>query len=177
MLELHLPRDAQSACRRRYDPFTRIFSHEEYDHAGMQAARRAAIVAAKDATSWGIILGTLGRQGNPAILEHVRGRLAARGLPHTVVLLSEISPVKVAALRGPDAWVQIACPRLSIDWGEAFHVPVLTPYEAEVALGVLPGWWEQPESERAYPMRYYEKDSGRHNSAWTKPYSILPPLH
>lgn len=38
---------------------------------------------------------------------------------------------------------QIACPRLSIDWGEAFLQPTLTPYEALVALGVVPPWWEQ----------------------------------
>lgn len=31
-----------------------------------------------------------------------------------------------------DAWIQIACPRLSIDWGYAFDKPLLTPYEAEV---------------------------------------------
>lgn len=26
-------------------------------------------------------------------------------------------------------WVQVACPRLSIDWGTAFPKPLLTPYE------------------------------------------------
>ncbi|CAI5469200.1 unnamed protein product [Closterium sp. Yama58-4] len=42
---------------------------------------------------------------------------------------------------GIDAWVQVACPRLSIDWGEAFTAPMLTPYELEVALGFAPPWW------------------------------------
>jgi 2-(3-amino-3-carboxypropyl)histidine synthase len=27
-------------------------------------------------------------------------------------------------MEGVDAWVQIACPRLSIDWGEGFQKPV-----------------------------------------------------
>ena len=152
----------------RYDPFSRVFTREEYDHVGMQAARRAAIESARGASSFGVILGTLGRQGNPAILDHVCARLSARATPFTVVLLSEISPAKLASLRGPDAWVQIACPRLSIDWGEAFGAPVLTPYEAEVALGALAGWWELPERERAYPMRYYEKDAGPWNSHWER---------
>ena len=31
--------------------------------------------------------------------------------------------------------LQVACPRLSIDWGEAFTTPTLTPYEALIALG------------------------------------------
>ena len=38
--------------------------------------------------------------------------------------------------------LQVACPRLSIDWGEGFTKPTLTPYEALVTLGVAPGWWE-----------------------------------
>lgn len=29
----------------------------------------------------------------------------------------------------PYRWVQIACPRLSIDWGTAFSKPLLSPYE------------------------------------------------
>lgn len=38
----------------------------------MQATRQEAIAAARSAKSWGLILGTLGRQGSPKILE-VRG--------------------------------------------------------------------------------------------------------
>lgn len=34
-----------------------------------------------------------------------------------------------------DAWVQVACPRLSVDWGHFFNRPVLTSYELEVAMG------------------------------------------
>lgn len=29
-------------------------------------------------------------------------------------------------------WVQVACPRLSIDWGLAFDKPLLTPYEVSL---------------------------------------------
>jgi len=149
----------------RYDPYARTFTLESYDHVGMRAARRAAIEAARSARSFGVVLGTLGRQGNPDILAHVQMRLREAGLPCTVVLLSEISPAKLRALSGPDAWVQIACPRLSIDWGEAFGLPVLTPYEAEVALGAIPGWWDKGE---AYPMRYYEAGSGPYNSSYQR---------
>jgi 2-(3-amino-3-carboxypropyl)histidine synthase len=45
------------------------------------------------------------------------------------VLLSEIFPEKLMLFSDVDAWVQIACPRLSIDWGHAFSRPLLTPYE------------------------------------------------
>lgn len=127
----------------RYDPYARTITREQYDHRGMRAARRRAIEAARSAPSWGVVFGTLGRQGNPRVLEHVTARLAVRGLAHTVFLVSELTPGKVAALGASvQAWVQIACPRLSIDWGEAFAAPLLTPYELEVALGFAPPWWE-----------------------------------
>jgi 2-(3-amino-3-carboxypropyl)histidine synthase len=52
-------------------------------------------------------------------------------------------------------WVQVACPRLSIDWGYAFERPLLSPYEAEVAL-------KEVEWQSVYPMDYYSKDGGMH---------------
>jgi 2-(3-amino-3-carboxypropyl)histidine synthase len=144
-----------------------VLTRESYDQAGMRAARRAAIEAARGARHWGLVLGTLGRQGNPRTAELLRQRLLAAaggtgdsgsgagggGGSVTTVLLSELSPAKLAALAGVDAWVQVACPRLSIDWGEGFATPVLTPYEAMVALGLVPGWWaaaaEQQQAQQA----------------------------
>ncbi|KAE8669934.1 protein ECHIDNA-like [Hibiscus syriacus] len=49
----------------RYDPYLGKLFLEEYDHKGMRETRRRAIEKAKGAKSWGIVLGTLGRQGNP----------------------------------------------------------------------------------------------------------------
>ena len=100
---------------------------------------------------------TLGRQGNPAILEHLEGRFRAAGKTYTVFLISEMNPAKMALLKGAEAFVQIACPRLSIDWGEDFTKPVLTPYEMCVALGEVAPWWEQEgaapgEANTPYPM-------------------------
>lgn len=154
---------------------------------------RKAIEQAKKATCYGVILGTLGRQGNPAILTRIEDRLTARDIPFLTILLSEISPAKLARMTrsaenptGVDAWVQIACPRLSIDWGGAFGglsplsfpyrssrlllpfslffflpgVPLLNAYEALVALGVsgfLP----------VYPMDYYAKSE----SPWSNYYT------
>ncbi|BBN00309.1 2-(3-amino-3-carboxypropyl)histidine synthase [Marchantia polymorpha subsp. ruderalis] len=126
----------------RYDPYSKVMTLEEYDHQGMREARMNAIKRAQRAKTWGVVLGTLGRQGNPRILTHVEQRLAARGLSYTVFLISELSPTKLALFSDSvDAWIQIACPRLSIDWGEAFKQPLLTPYEAEVALGFVQPWW------------------------------------
>lgn len=105
-----------------------------YDHHVMLESRKAAITEAANARRFGIILGSLGRQGSPAILCHLQDMMRRHGKEYVVVLLSEIFPEKLKLFSNVDAWIQIACPRLSIDWGSAFHRPLLTPYEAAVAL-------------------------------------------
>ncbi|KAL9344730.1 hypothetical protein Peur_062405 [Populus x canadensis] len=128
----------------RYDPYLGKLFLEEYDHKGMKEVRKKAIERAKGARSWGVVLGTLGRQGNPRILERLEKKMEEKGFDYMVVLMSEISPGRIALFEDSvDAWIQIACPRLSIDWGDAFKRPLLTPFEAEIALGDLAGWWEK----------------------------------
>jgi 2-(3-amino-3-carboxypropyl)histidine synthase len=51
------------------------------------------------------------------------------------MFLSEILPDKLARFEKVGAWVQIACPRLSIDWGHFYVKPLLSPYEAFAMLG------------------------------------------
>ncbi|XP_077692724.1 2-(3-amino-3-carboxypropyl)histidine synthase subunit 1 isoform X1 [Eretmochelys imbricata] len=141
----------------RYDPYSKVFSREHYAHEHMQHARQEAIHTAARARSWGLILGTLGRQGSTSILQHLEARLQALGLPFVRVLLSEIFPSKLQLFPNVDAWVQVACPRLSIDWGGAFSKPLLTPYEAAVAL-------KEIEWQQTYPMDFY---AGQSLGPWT----------
>eukprot|EP00956_Cyclotella_meneghiniana_P039114 scaffold165813_cov46-Cyclotella_meneghiniana.AAC.1 len=134
----------------------------------------------------GIILGTLGRQGNPGILGRIRSLLHKRGVRTMIVLLSEIFPKKLEMMsvkpngdneNGVCAWVQIACPRLSIDWGHYFCVPVLSPFELFVALGEVAdsSLWSANDDNRerdegettinaveedGYPMDFYSKAGG-----------------
>lgn len=58
-----------SACIRRYDPYSKVFSREYYDHEAMRALRLQAIDKARTAQRWGLIMGTLGRQGSPKVME------------------------------------------------------------------------------------------------------------
>ena len=87
------------------------------------------------------------------MLRHLQQLLDDRGCTHLTLLLSEVFPAKLAALPEVQAWVQVCCPRLSIDWGHAFATPLLSPYEAEVALGARP-------FAPVYPMDNYAKAGG-----------------
>ncbi len=137
----------------QYNPYSKVFSREYYDHSKMKENRREAILRASKAKCYGLILGTLGRQGSPKILDHLKKAFTKAGISYIVVLLSEIFPEKLKLFRDVDAWVQVACPRLSIDWGTAFEKPLLTPYEASVALNLV-SW-----SDGTYPMDFYANNS------------------
>ena len=143
---------------RRYDPYSKVLSKEYYDHDVMRDTRRKAISQASEAKRIGIILGTLGRQGSTKIMEQLKSRILNAHRDYVIVLLSEIFPDKLRLFRDVDAWVQVACPRLSIDWGIAFDKPLLTPYELAVALGCVV--WR----DSSYPMDYYANDS---TGPWT----------
>ncbi|KAK9333263.1 putative diphthamide synthesis protein-domain-containing protein [Lipomyces starkeyi] len=146
----------------RYDPYSQKFTHEKYEHDEMLHVRSDALQVAKSARRVGVILGTLGRQGNYATFDKIREYLANRGIDYTLLLLSEIFPQKLAEFEHLDAFVQVACPRLSIDWGYAFAKPLLTPYEACIAFGDTEMWsaLEDVVSGRGegYRMDYYSRD-------------------
>lgn len=138
-----------------YNPYAKTLTSESYDTVKMKSLRRDAITRAQKATRWGVILGTLGRQGSPAILRHVKTMLRKRRCGYFVILMSEIFPAKLKLFgERVDAWVQIACPRLSIDWGHHFEKPLLSAYEFEVAMKGM------SEFRERYPMDYYSRSGG-----------------
>ena len=160
----------------RYDPYAKSLTIEKYHISKMHEIRKSAIARASSiqvssgpeaqgepGTSSptsvqlpkvGIILGTLGRQGSPNVLNTIEQTLQRKGIPYFVALMSEIFPHKLAMFDSCiEAWVQIACPRLSIDWGAAFKAPLLNPYEAQVAFGAET--WKD-----IYPMDFYSKTGG-----------------
>ena len=152
-----------------YNPYNKVLSREYYDHHEMQRMRYHSIQTSTSASTFGLILGTLGRQGSLRVLNELENRLKTSLKSYRIILLSEITPEKLQLFfheiphkNEPDAWIQTACPRLSIDWGHGFSKPLLTPYELQVALSLIQ--WQQP-----YPMDYYATKSlgpwtPRHNA-------------
>jgi 2-(3-amino-3-carboxypropyl)histidine synthase len=138
----------------QYNPYEKKLTREEYAHDEMHTLRQSAIADAKSAASIGIVMGTLGRQGNPKLVDRLTALAEQQGKSVVTFLMSEIFPSKLASIPDVDAFIQVACPRLSIDWGYAFDRPLLNPYEAEVALGSTT--WQT-----TYPMDHYSKSGGK----------------
>ncbi|OQR74729.1 diphthamide biosynthesis protein 1-like [Tropilaelaps mercedesae] len=118
----------------KYDPYDKQLTEELYDYEQMMNIRESAIRKAVNAGTFGIVLGTLGRQGSVKVFDELEATIREKGKTPIRLLLSEIFPQKLALFNGVGAWVQTSCPRLSIDWGLAFETPLLTPYELNVVL-------------------------------------------
>ena len=145
----------------RYDPYSKVLTAEGYDIDRMKSVRLDAITRAKGATTFGLVLGTLGRQGNPPIFERLRKILSSRGKRVIPFLMSELNPSKLALIDVVEVWVQVACPRLSIDWSGGFTKPILTPYELEVAM-------DEIDFSDVYPMNFYASGGGPYtNPHWS----------
>nr|MBE5724738.1 putative diphthamide biosynthesis protein 1 [Cucujiformia] len=103
----------------RYDPYEKKLTKEYYDNKQMNMIRKAFVDEGSKAAKFGIILGTLGRQGSVSVSEYIKKSLDDKNKKAVIILLSEIFPKKLELFHQLNAFVQIACPRLSIDWGTA----------------------------------------------------------
>eukprot|EP01035_Chromulina_nebulosa_P016890 gene16890-22378_t len=137
----------------KYDPYSKVLSSEGYDIELMKSIRQREIEKAKHANTFGLILGTLGRQGSSHIFNRLRKIAFERGKKIIPFLMAEINPLKLELINEIDVWIQVACPRLSIDWGGNLKKPLLTPYEFEVAINEV-------EWKDIYPMDHYRNDAG-----------------
>lgn len=114
----------------------------------------------------------MSRESCPKLIpssQSITSSLPPSSYPPYLLLLSELSPQKLGLLPTDllTTFVQTSCPRLSIDWGYAFERPLLSPYEASVALGKIRGWeglvldGEAAQAgQGGYPMDFYSVSFG-----------------
>lgn len=120
------------------------FALDPYDTGGMQEVsgdrllrtRFVQIEKAKTAKTFGILLSAKSGQCR----KDLAGRLASLTNKATIILIREVSEMQLRNL-GFDAYVNTACPRLALDDQSRFPMPVLSPAEFEIALG-LRSWDE-----------------------------------
>lgn len=148
----------------RYDPYSRKLTHEEYGFKEMYHQRRSAIETAvgvmrKEGT-FGFVLGTLGRQGSEKVYDRLIERLYSKtNCKSLKVLMPEVVQDTLKVFDSVDVWVQVACPRLSIDWGSFFYKPLLNPYEFAQSLKLVDISSAPDETTTEYPMDFYAKAS------------------
>jgi len=109
---------------------------QEIDADSLLRKRFVQIEKARKAHNFGILLSSKSGQGRRELAE----RLAGLHDHAVIIMIREISEMQLRNF-GFEAYVNTACPRLSMDDQTRFPVPVLSPAEFEIVLG-LRSWDE-----------------------------------
>lgn len=91
----------------KYDPYEKKITEEYYYHEAMLKCRKKAICQSVQAENFGLLLGTLGRQGSNKVLLNLQNRLKVLEKPNIIILLSEIFPNKLKLFVHVDSFLQV----------------------------------------------------------------------
>ncbi|MBE0517067.1 MAG: diphthamide biosynthesis enzyme Dph2 [Methanophagales archaeon] len=117
------------------DPFTMQISI--FEPETMRKKRYGVIARARDAKSFGIIVGMKSGQFNLSEALALKRKAIAKGLAAHLIAMDEITEASLLGFK-VDAFVNTACPRLAEDYVH-FNKPVLSVNEFEVVIGER-GW-------------------------------------
>jgi 2-(3-amino-3-carboxypropyl)histidine synthase len=149
---------SNSFCRFfQFNPFSQYFTLVDFNTAFTCKQRQKEILKSFfGQMNIGVIIGTLGRQGNNSIIKKLQELIYKKKFDSILLSATEISSdiLEVIGYKIIDTWVQVVCPRLSIDWGKCFIKPLLTTYEFGVLLGFNKWKFNQ------YPLDYYSYKGG-----------------
>ncbi|ORD99955.1 DPH1 [Hepatospora eriocheir] len=137
----------------KYSPYDRKLTKEFYDFDKMINLRNEASTVLKklkyENITFGVILSNLGKQANQYLFERVVKKLKSFNIKVYKIVCGEINNEILKIYSFCDGFVQIGCPRLSIDWGCGYIKPLLSPYEIFRYLD---------DHKGAYMMDYYSKE-------------------
>jgi 2-(3-amino-3-carboxypropyl)histidine synthase len=97
--------------------------------------RHAKIAKSRDGKTFGIIIGEKRGQLHKGLAFKLEKMIEEKGKRAYFLYLNEITPDNLLPFRKLDAFVNTACPRISIDDAAKFKRPLLTPVELEIVLG------------------------------------------
>ncbi|MEM3017476.1 MAG: diphthamide biosynthesis enzyme Dph2 [Candidatus Bathyarchaeia archaeon] len=122
------------------DPYSGLVTDMTKERERIILRRYAMIELAKKAKSFGIILGMKPGQHDPDAAAEIKRQISCRGRFACMIIADEVTPELLLDFEEVQAFVNTACPRLSLDDAERFIKPILSPKEALVAVGGMD--WE-----------------------------------
>jgi len=96
--------------------------------------RSGYIIKSMEAKVFGIIVSSKSGQNRIGLAQKLAEIAKKHGKKAQIIMMDLVTPEQLLAFK-VDAYVNTACPRITIDDSERFHVPVLTPQEFEIVLG------------------------------------------
>lgn len=128
----------QTPAFAHFDPRSGVFSARAQE--GEQAAsrllrRRYALVSrAAEAHVFGLVVGTLGVAGFTRQIAELRSAILASGKRCHTFLVGRPTPAKLANFPECGCFVMVACPWTTLVDGREYLAPLVTPFEAMLAL-------------------------------------------
>ncbi len=96
--------------------------------------RSGYIASSMSAKVFGVIVSTKSGQNRMKLAERLVDSARKHEREAFIIMMDLVTPEQLLAFK-VNACVNTACPRITIDDAERFHVPVLTPQEFEIVLG------------------------------------------
>lgn len=96
--------------------------------------RAGAIAAAKECSNFGILVSTKLGQNRHEYAIKIKNTLSRKNLQGTLLALDNVSPNQIDYLPF-EAYINTACPRLTIDDHQQYKKTIITPIELEIILG------------------------------------------
>jgi 2-(3-amino-3-carboxypropyl)histidine synthase len=124
---------------------------EDIDIEAFLRKRHGLIQRFAEAKTVGVIVSTKPGQRRDHLAEKLKRLLLAENRKAYLLLMDEISPDKLKEI-GLDAYVSTACPRIALDDSDSYDMPIATPNELLVALGML-DWDDYTVEEFTHPGR------------------------
>ena len=98
--------------------------------------RYGAIAMCRHAKRFGILLGLKPGQQRLKFAIDIKKRLEEKGKEAYLLSMNEFSPSKLMGLEKIDCFVSTACPRIAIDDYLKYKIPIITPTELDILLGI-----------------------------------------
>lgn len=96
--------------------------------------RHAVLSEASNATTFGILVSSKIGQSRFGLANKMKGLVEKKGKRAVLFLLDNLNPDNLLGY-DVDVFISVACPRIAIDDSAVYKKPVITPIEAEIALG------------------------------------------
>jgi len=123
------------------DPYEKRAYAVDHEVGRIRKQRWATIYTAKKAENFGVLIGLKSGQEKFDKALQIKEKLEKKGRRAALLALREITPEALMQFPTIDAFVNTACPRISLDDASKFIKPVLTLSEASVVLGEMS--WEK----------------------------------
>jgi len=114
-----------------------VIESDAHHSISRQLNRRFYLIQkARDATTFGILVGTLSQRHFTRAVTVLQQTILAANRACYTFAVGKLNPAKLANFGEIDAYVLVACPEHSLLADDReFHVPVITPLEVDICLG------------------------------------------